>query len=122
MLLSTKARNQLSYLVACDIDYTCCVMCVCNFLLNACAGEVICIDSLAMDNFREAWLINEALQRTGIPSVRWLDEKEYSRLKQAGIPSYVYFLNEEGYRTYFDMRNKRDIISFIISPAQEPKL
>ena len=33
-LLAAKADRPQSYLVAWDIDYTCCLMCVCNFLIN----------------------------------------------------------------------------------------
>ncbi len=74
-LLAAKADRPQSYLVAWDIDYTCCLMCVCNFLINGCVGEVVCIDSLRMDNFRGAWIVNEALCRTGLPTVRKLDER-----------------------------------------------
>lgn len=74
-LLAAKADRPQSYLVAWDIDYTCCLMCVCNFLINGCVGEVVCIDSLRMNNFRGAWIVNEALCRTGLPTVRKLNEK-----------------------------------------------
>lgn len=74
-LLAAKADRPQSYLVAWDIDYTCCLMCVCNFLINGCVGEVVCIDSLRMNNFRGAWIVNEALCRTGLPTVRKLDQK-----------------------------------------------
>ena len=104
MLLATKADHPRSYLVAWDIDYTCCLMCVCNFLMNSCVGEVVCIDTLRMDNFRGAWLVNEAYYRTELPSIRWLNEKEYLRFKQADIPPYLFFCNMEQYDSYFKMR------------------
>lgn len=79
-------------------------MCVCNFLINGCVGEVVCIDSLRMDNFRGAWIVNEALCRTGLPTVRKLDQKEYNLFKQSDIPPYVFFINQEGYDDYFRTR------------------
>lgn len=109
-LLAAKAERPQSYLVAWDIDYTCCLMCVCNFLINSCVGEVVCIDTLRMDNFRGAWLVNEAYYRTELPTVRWLNEQEYKQFKQADIPPYVFFLNQEGYDDYFKMRNMWDTL------------
>lgn len=104
MLLAAKADRPQSYLVAWDIDYTCCLMCVCNFLMNSCVGEVVCIDTLSMENFKGAWIINEAYYRTGLPSVRWLNEKEYINHRQANIPVYIYFLDQERFNDYFRMR------------------
>ena len=104
MLIASRTYHPRSYLVGWDIDYTCCLMCVCNFLINGCVGEVVCIDSLRMDNFRGAWIVNEALCRTGLPTVRKLDEKEYNLFKQADIPPYVFFINQKGYDDYFRMR------------------
>ena len=103
-LLAANADRPQSDLVAWDIDYTCCLMCVCNFLINGCVGEVVCIDSLRMDNFRGAWIVNEALCRTGLPTVRKLDQKEYNLFKQSDIPPYVFFINQEGYDDYFRTR------------------
>ncbi|WP_462354305.1 N-6 DNA methylase [Alistipes timonensis] len=104
MLIASKADNPRSYLVAWDIDYTCCLMCVCNFLMNSCIGEVVCIDSLRMDNFRGAWLVNEAYYRAELPSVRWLNEAEYCRFKQADIPPELFFCDQKRYDDYFKMR------------------
>lgn len=114
MLLAAKAENPMNYLIAWDIDYTCCLMCVCNFLMNGCVGEVVCIDSLNMDNFRGAWLVNEACYRTGLPSIRWMNEKEYLLYKQSDIPAYVFFLNQERYTSYFRMREMWATISAIL--------
>lgn len=104
MLLAAKAQHPRNYLVAWDIDYTCCLMCVCNFLINSCVGEVVCIDTLRMDNFRGAWIVNEAYYRTGLPSVRFLNEQEYVLYKKADIPPYVYFIDQERYDDYIKMR------------------
>lgn len=103
-LLAAKADRPQSYLVAWDIDYTCCLMCICNFLMNSCVGEVVCIDSLRMENFRGAWIVNAAYYRTGLPSVEWMNEQEYLLYKQAEIPAYVFFLDKERHREYFRMR------------------
>lgn len=113
-LLAAKADRSQSYLVAWDIDYTCCLMCVCNFLMNGCVGEVVCIDTLRMDNFRGAWLINEAYYRTGMPSIHRMNEKEYLLYKQANIPAYVFFLNQEKYDDYFRMRELWATVSAIL--------
>lgn len=120
-LLAAKAKRPQSYLVGWDIDYTCCLMCVCNFLMNSCVGEVVCIDSLRMDNFRGAWIVNEGLCRTGLPSVRRLDEQEYKRFKQADIPPYVFFLNQEGYDDYFRMRETWAKVMTIFQEPPIPK-
>lgn len=119
MLISAQAQNTRNYLVAWDIDYTCCLMCVCNFLMNSCVGEVVCIDSLGMNNFRGAWLVNEAYYRTEKPSVRWMSEKEYFLYKQADIPAYVFFLNQEKYNEYFQMREFLAKISALFGNVSE---
>ena len=92
-------------------------MCVCNFLINGCVGEVVCIDSLRMNNFRGAWIVNEALCRTGLPTVRKLDEKKYNLFKQADIPPYVFFINQKDYDDYFRMR---ETWAKVMSLFQEP--
>lgn len=103
MLISTKVNNPKNYLVGFDIDYTCCLMCVCNFLINSCVGEVVCIDSLLMNNFRGAWLVNEAYYRTELPSIRWMNEQEYIKFKQAKLPAHIFFLDKKGFDQYINM-------------------
>lgn len=122
ILLAAKAERPQSYLVGWDIDYTCCLMCVCNFLMNSCVGEVVCIDSLRMDNFRGAWIVNESLYRTGLPSVRKLDEQEYKLFKQANIPPYVFFLNQEGCDDYFRMRETWTKIMSLFQKQPAPEM
>lgn len=104
MLIASRVENPRSYLVAWDIDYTCCLMCVCNFIMNSCVGEVVCIDTLQMDNFRGAWLVNEAYYRTELPSVRWLNEAEYCKFKQADIPANLFFCDQKQFDEYFRMQ------------------
>lgn len=104
MLIASRTYHPRSYLVGWDIDYTCCLMCVCNFLINSCVGEVACINTISMGDFRGAWLVNEAYYRTGMPSVRWLDEQEYVRFRRTDTPPYVFFLDSKGYDDYFRWR------------------
>lgn len=110
MLISTKAASPRNYLIAWDIDYTCCLMCVCNFLMNSCVGEVVCVDTLRMNDFRGAWVVNEIYYRTGLPSIRWMNEQEYLLFKQSNIPAYVSFLDQERYDEYFKMKKMFDAI------------
>ena len=104
-LLSANYKSPKNYLVGWDIDYTCCLMTVCNFFIHGCVGEVVCINTLTMRDFRGAWLVNEALYRTGLPSIRHLTEEEYTRFQRAKIPHYVHFLDQEAYDQYFKWRN-----------------
>lgn len=120
MLLAAKAKNPRNYLIAWDIDYTCCLMCVCNFLVNSCVGEVVCIDTLKMDNFRGAWLVNEAYYRKGLPSIRWMNEREYLLYKQEDIPAYVFFLNQERYTSYLQMREMWATVSALLNNENPP--
>lgn len=120
LLIANKTPKSRNFLVAWDINYTCCLMCVCNFLMNSCVGEVVCIDSLKMDNFRGAWLINEAYYRTGLPSVRSMNEQEYSIYKKMDIPAYVYFLDQEKYDGYFRMRQLWENISVFFNTEHKP--
>lgn len=88
--------------------------------MNSCVGEVVCIDTLRMDNFRGAWLINEAYYRTEMPSIRWMNEKEYLLYKQANIPAYVFFLIKKKYDEYFQMRELWATVSAILNREPPP--
>ncbi len=109
MLLAVKAKNPKSYLVAQDIDYTCCLMCVCNFLIHGCIGEVVCMDSLTMRGFRGAWLVNATLHSAGLPSVLWMDGEEYGRFKSTRFPAELFFMPPDEYDEYFSNRNNSNI-------------
>ena len=50
-----------SYLVAEDIDRFSCKMCVCNFMLNGCVGEVLWHNSLDPRQFHYGWRVNRFL-------------------------------------------------------------
>jgi type I restriction enzyme M protein len=75
-LLSAHAQHPKSYLVAEDIDRTCCMMTVCNFIIHGCHGEVICHNSLLPESYSDGWLVNEHLGRCGLPSVRQISKEE----------------------------------------------
>lgn len=123
MLLAAKAQHPRNYLVAWDIDYTCCLMCVCNFVINSCVGEVVCMDTLRMNNFRGAWIINESYYQTGLPSIRHLNEQEYMLFKQANIPAYVFFLSKKQQDEYFKMRKMWAALSSLMhddTPIETP--
>lgn len=80
-LLAHHVRNLGNYYVAEDIDKTCAMMCVCNFLLHGVAGEVVWHNSLIPEQFYGAWKINQDLNNLfskfyGIPhiqSIGWED-------------------------------------------------
>lgn len=75
-LLSAHAKHPKMYLVAEDIDRTCCMMTVCNFIVHGCHGEVIWHDSLNPDSYYGGWLVNEHLGKCGIPSIREISQEE----------------------------------------------
>ena len=75
-LLSAHAEHPKSYLVAEDIDRTCCMMTVCNLIIHGCHGEVIWHDSLNPDTYYGGWLVNEHLGKCGLPSVREIPKEE----------------------------------------------
>lgn len=75
-LLAAHIERPGSYMVAEDIDRTCCLMATVNFLIHGVVGEVIWHNSLLMD-FYGAWKVNETLNLIGIPHIRSLSEEEY---------------------------------------------
>lgn len=76
LLLAAHAEHPTNYLLAEDIDHTCCMMTVCNFIIHGCHGEVIWHDSLNPDSYYGGWLVNEHLGKCGIPSVREISQEE----------------------------------------------
>lgn len=74
-LLAFHAKHVGNYYVAEDIDRTCCMMTVCNFIIHGIEGEVIWHNTLQPDTFYGGWKTNEQLnslfsQYRGIPHVR----------------------------------------------------
>jgi len=74
-LLAFHVRNLGNTLYAEDIDRTCCMMTVCNFLIHGCVGEVIWHDSLQPETYFGGWRVNENL-RFGFPSVRTIEKEQ----------------------------------------------
>jgi type I restriction enzyme M protein len=70
-----------NYLYGEDIDRTCCMMTVCNFLIHGCVGEVVWHDSLNPDSWRHGWMVNRRLNNPfskyfGIPHVSELRQED----------------------------------------------
>lgn len=75
-LLAAHIRHPKKYIVAEDIDKTCCMMTVCNFIIHGCRGEVIWHNSLEPESYSGGWLVNEHLGKCGLPSVREIPKEE----------------------------------------------
>ena len=75
-LLAWHVKHLSTYLCAEDVDRTCCLMTVCNFIIHGCVGEVIWHDSLRPESFYDGWRVNEALAVTGLPTVRRIAKEE----------------------------------------------
>lgn len=74
-LLAFHAKHIGNYYVAEDIDRTCCMMTVCNFIIHGVEGEVIWHNTLQPDTFYGGWKTNEQLNSLlskyrGMPHVR----------------------------------------------------
>lgn len=103
-LLAFHVRHLGNYLCAEDIDQTCCMMTVCNFICHGAVGEVIWHDSLSPDTWFHGWKVNEGLNNPlnkyyGIPHVRSIEKEEshvwqnwqamkveYEKKKQGTLP------------------------------------
>ncbi|WP_281774202.1 N-6 DNA methylase [Methanobacterium formicicum] len=81
-LLAVHVLHPGCYKVAEDIDYTCILMCLVNFLVHGVVGEVIWHDTITQDFFG-AWKVNETLNPMGFPSIRSLPKEEYNLSKMA---------------------------------------
>lgn len=80
-LLAFHAKHLGNYFVAEDIDRTCCLMTVCNFIIHGVEAEVIWHNTLQPDTFYGGWKINEQLNSLfskyrGIPHVREISYDE----------------------------------------------
>ena len=85
LLLAYHVRHLGNYLVAEDVNRTCCLMTVCNMLVHGCIGEVIHHDSLFPENFMDGWMVNHTLTQTGIPSIRRMSEEEYRTSRNMSV-------------------------------------
>lgn len=75
MLISYHAKAPGNIMVAQDINYTCCLMTVCNFLIHGVTGEVIHMDTLAQ-KFYGAWRIDWNMFNAGGFPVIEISESE----------------------------------------------
>ena len=66
MLLAAHAHNPGAVLYATDIDRTCCLMTVVNFIIHGCTGRVTHGDSLRMEAWSE-WVVNPWINVKGSP-------------------------------------------------------
>lgn len=89
LLLAYHVRNLGNYLVAEDINRTCCLMTVANMLIHGCVGEVIWHDSLNPKNFMAGWKINPILTLTGIPTIGKMSLEEYQVSRGLPISPYT---------------------------------
>lgn len=78
-LLAWHVRNIGNYLCAEDIDRTCCLMTVCNFIIHGCVGEVICHDSLDPSSFYAGWKINERLNKSPFSPIPLITAREITK-------------------------------------------
>lgn len=89
LLLAYHVRNLGNYLIGEDINYTCCLMTVCNMLIHGCVGEVVWHDSLDLKNFMGGWKVNPLLTRTGIPTIRKMSLEEYQASRNLPLSPYT---------------------------------
>ena len=81
LLLAFHARFPGNLVYAEDLDRTCCLMTVCNFIIHGAVGEVVHHNSLLADSWFDGWIVNEHLRNPfhslcGIPHVRRLEQQE----------------------------------------------
>lgn len=80
-LLAAHIMRPEAYMVAEDIDHTCVLMIILNFMIHGVEGEVIWHDTITKEFFG-AWKVNEAMARTGgVPHCRSMSEEEYESSK-----------------------------------------
>lgn len=77
LLLAAHAKSPGNYLVGEDLELTCCLMTVCNFIIHGGVGVVIWHNSLDPASYNGGWLVNERLNSgLPIPHVRKVSQKE----------------------------------------------
>lgn len=78
-LLAWHVRNIGNYLCAEDIDRTCCLMTVCNFIIHGCVGEVIWHNSLDPGSFYSGWKVNERLNKSPFSPIPLITVREITK-------------------------------------------
>lgn len=86
-LLSFHAKHPGNRYIAEDLDKTCAMMTVCNFLFHGVEGEVIWHDSLDPDSFFGAWKVNGELNNPfckyfGVPHIEPIGEYKDTTLRR----------------------------------------
>lgn len=85
-LIAFHAAFPGNYMYGEDLDLMCCKMACVNLMIHGCEGQIVCRDSLAINDFRYGWQINGNLRRTGLPSIVPID-KEASVNYKMGLNS-----------------------------------
>ena len=67
LMLAAHAVNPEAIVDAKDLDRTCCMMTVCNFLIHGCRGTVSWGNSLDPTDIRETWAVNPFLGDPSTP-------------------------------------------------------
>lgn len=80
-LLAFHVKHLGNYMVGEDIDRTCAMMTVCNFILHGVQGEVVWHNTLIHDDYYGGWKVNEHLNSPlskyfGIPHCRPMEREE----------------------------------------------
>lgn len=75
MLLSSHVKFPGNYMIGQDINYVCCLMSVCNFIIHGVTGEVIHMDTLAL-TFYGAWRVDWNAVKDGGMAVWTIEENE----------------------------------------------
>lgn len=80
-LLAFHVKHLGNYMVGEDIDRTCAMMTVCNFILHGVKGEVIWHNTLIPDSYYGGWRVNENLNSpfrkyAGVPHCRPITYEE----------------------------------------------
>lgn len=86
-LLSFHAHNPGNFMFGEDMDRTCVMMTVCNFLVHGVVGEVVWHDSLQPDSWFDGWRVNDNINThlhrwNGIPHVRKLKKEDAHIIRQ----------------------------------------
>lgn len=84
-LLAWHVRNIGNYLCAEDIDRTCCLMTVCNFIIHGCVGEVIWHNSLDPGSFYSGWKVNERLNKSPFSPIPLITVREITKEESATL-------------------------------------
>lgn len=84
-LLAWHVKNIGNYLCAEDIDRTCCMMTVCNFIIHGCVGEVIWHNSLDPGSFYSGWKVNERLNKSPFSPIPLITVREITKEESATL-------------------------------------